>query len=247
MGSYRSKEDEVVKISTSVFVANFPDSFGAKDFWNTCKQYGQVVDAYIPYRISKAGKRFGFVHFIKVFDVDILVNNLCTVWVGRHKLQANIPRFQREPLKRHSSLHNIDGVEKGSQNSKKDSNSSPVMVLDDSCLKKKDYSLCLMGKVKDFVTLANLKVVVANEGFDNIKFKYMGGFNSHPLILTLMEGHMGGNLRGKVFWVWAKEVPGWIPDFVEDNDEEEDSEVSSYEEVPNGEDVKNVEDLKGDS
>nr|GEX56892.1 nucleotide-binding alpha-beta plait domain-containing protein [Tanacetum cinerariifolium] len=35
--------------------------------------------------------------------------------------------------------------------------------------------------------------------------------------------------RGKVFWVRAKEVPGWIPNFVEDNDEEEDSEVGSYE------------------
>nr|GEW05493.1 RNA-directed DNA polymerase, eukaryota, reverse transcriptase zinc-binding domain protein [Tanacetum cinerariifolium] len=237
------KEDEVLKISTSVFVANFPDSFGAKDLWNTCKQYGQVVDAYIPYERSKAGKRFGFVRFIKVLDVDRLVDNLCTVWVGRHKLQANILSFQREPLKRHSSLHNIDGVKrgnsedtynsngvkgaansyvhvvKGSQNSKIDSDSSPVMVLDDSCLNEKDYSLCLMGKVKDFATLANLKVVVANERFDNIKFKYMGG---------------------------AKEVPGWILDFVEDNDEEEDSKVGSYEEVPNGEDVKNVENLEGE-
>nr|GEW46894.1 RNA-directed DNA polymerase, eukaryota [Tanacetum cinerariifolium] len=113
------QEDEVLKISTSVFVANFPDSFGAKDLWNTCKQYG-------------------------VLDVDRLVNNLCTVRVRRHKLQANIP-------------------------------------------------------------------------------------------------------RGKVFWVRAKEVPGWILDFVEKNDKEEDSEVGSYEKVPNGEDVKNVEDLEGDS
>nr|GEX25301.1 RNA-directed DNA polymerase, eukaryota [Tanacetum cinerariifolium] len=232
MGSYRSKEDKVLKISTSIFIANFPYSFGAKDLWNTCKQYGQVVDAYIPYRRSKAGKRFGFVRFIKVLDVDRLVNNLSTVWVGRHKLQANILRFQREPLKRHNSLHNINGVKrghlgdtynsngvkgaansyahvvKGSQNSKMDSDSSLVMVLDDSCLNEKDYYLFLMGKVKDFATLANLKVVVVNEGFDNIKFKYMGG----------------------VTWV-----------------EIEDSEIGSYEEVPNEEDVKNVEDLEGDS
>nr|GFB23905.1 UvrD-like helicase, ATP-binding domain, P-loop containing nucleoside triphosphate hydrolase [Tanacetum cinerariifolium] len=53
--------------------------------------------------------------------------------------------------------------------------------------------------------------------------------------------------RGKVFWVRAKEVPGWILDCVEDNDEEKDSEVGLYEEVPNGEDVKNVEDLEGNS
>nr|GEU55487.1 nucleotide-binding alpha-beta plait domain-containing protein [Tanacetum cinerariifolium] len=218
MGSYRSKEDEFVKISTSVFVANFLDSFGAKDLWNTCKEYGQVVDAYIPYRRSKACKRFGFVRFIKVLDVDRLVNNLCTVWVGRHKLQANIPRFQREPLKRHNSLHNINGVKrgnsrdtynsngvkgaansyahvvKGSQNSKKDSDSSPLMVLDDSCLNEKDYSLYLMGKVKDFATLANLKVVVANEGFDNIKFKYMGGY-------WIQLASSDFNNDGRVTWV----------------------------------------------
>nr|GEW77410.1 RNA-directed DNA polymerase, eukaryota [Tanacetum cinerariifolium] len=296
MRSYRSKEDEVLKISTSVFVANFSDSF--------CE--------------------------ILANNMGRLVNNLCTVWVGRHKLQANIPRFQREPLKRHSSFHNIDGVKrdnsrdmytsngvkgaansyahvvKGSQNSKMDSDSSLVMVLDDSCLNEKDYSHCLMGKVKDFATLANLKVVVANEGFDNIKFKYMGGywiqlassdFNTDGTITWVeIEGiplkmwsknkfnrvaskwdvlldvddqedehfhrkricintNVPTNIfesfkliyRGKVFWVRAKEVPGWILDFMEDNDEYEDSKVGSYEEVPNGEDVKNVKDLEGDS
>nr|GFD10538.1 glucose-methanol-choline oxidoreductase, FAD/NAD(P)-binding domain protein [Tanacetum cinerariifolium] len=30
-------------------------------------------------------------------------------------------------------------------------------------------------------------------------------------------------INGKVFWIRAKEVPGWIPDFVEDDEEENDS------------------------
>nr|GEW85579.1 RNA-directed DNA polymerase, eukaryota, reverse transcriptase zinc-binding domain protein [Tanacetum cinerariifolium] len=72
MGSQRSKEDEVQKISTSAFVTNFPDQFTAKELWNTCKQYGYVVDAFIPNRRSKAGKMFGFVRFIKVFDAERL-------------------------------------------------------------------------------------------------------------------------------------------------------------------------------
>nr|GEW95077.1 reverse transcriptase domain-containing protein [Tanacetum cinerariifolium] len=58
MGSQRSKEDEVFKISTSVFVTNFPDQFNAKELWNTCKQYGFVVDAFIPTRRSKAAHGF---------------------------------------------------------------------------------------------------------------------------------------------------------------------------------------------
>nr|GEZ47915.1 RNA-directed DNA polymerase, eukaryota, reverse transcriptase zinc-binding domain protein [Tanacetum cinerariifolium] len=146
------------------------------------------------------------------------------------------------------------------------------MVLDDSCLNEKDYSLCLMGNVKDFATLGNLKVVVANEGFDNIKFKYMGGywvmmeFQTKVTKLKFQENSVmktwfsqiqlasfdfntdgrdtwveieGIPLKmwskntfnrvaskwGKVFWVRAKEIPGWILDFMKDNDEEENSEA----------------------
>nr|GEX12019.1 nucleotide-binding alpha-beta plait domain-containing protein [Tanacetum cinerariifolium] len=37
MRSLRSKEDDVQKISSSVFVTNFAEQFSAKDLWNTCK------------------------------------------------------------------------------------------------------------------------------------------------------------------------------------------------------------------
>nr|GEV25673.1 RNA-directed DNA polymerase, eukaryota, reverse transcriptase zinc-binding domain protein [Tanacetum cinerariifolium] len=94
MGSQRSKEDEVHKISTLVFVTNFPDQSNAKDLWNACAQYGYVVDAFIPNRRSKAGKRFGFVCFIKVFDVEGLVNNLCKAyWVRAKEIPRWVPDF----------------------------------------------------------------------------------------------------------------------------------------------------------
>ncbi|GJS24765.1 RNA-directed DNA polymerase, eukaryota, reverse transcriptase zinc-binding domain protein [Tanacetum coccineum] len=53
--------------------------------------------------------------------------------------------------------------------------------------------------------------------------------------------------RGKVVWVRAKEVPGWVPDFVEDNEEENESDDESYEDEPNVGDLKNVENLESDS
>nr|GEX33192.1 nucleotide-binding alpha-beta plait domain-containing protein [Tanacetum cinerariifolium] len=147
--------------------------FWAKDLWNTRKQYGHVVDAYIPNRRPKAGKRFVFVHFIKV---------------------------HREPLNKHSNIHYDNGVKrgnlgvvhndkgakdasnsyayfvKGSQNLKVNTDLNPALVLDDSFLNQKDYSLCLMGKVKDFASLSKLKVVLINEGFSNTKLRYMGGY-----------------------------------------------------------------------
>ncbi|GKC38494.1 DIE2/ALG10 family protein [Tanacetum coccineum] len=55
MGSKRTKEDDVMKISMSVFVTNFPEQASAKDLWNACKQYGHVVDAH---RIHANAARF---------------------------------------------------------------------------------------------------------------------------------------------------------------------------------------------
>ncbi|GJZ06066.1 RNA-directed DNA polymerase, eukaryota [Tanacetum coccineum] len=50
MADHRSKEGEVNKISMSIFVTNFPDVTTAKDLWNICNQYGKVIDAFIPNR-----------------------------------------------------------------------------------------------------------------------------------------------------------------------------------------------------
>nr|GFA28276.1 nucleotide-binding alpha-beta plait domain-containing protein [Tanacetum cinerariifolium] len=117
-GSKRSKEDDVQKIFTSVFVTNFPNGYGAKDLWNTCKIYGHVVDVFFPDRRTKAGNQ----------------------------------------------VQNV-GMEK-----------CPNMVLDETCLNHEDFSLCLLGKVKEFASLTNLKVVLGKAGYANIELKYMGGF-----------------------------------------------------------------------
>nr|GEX10083.1 UvrD-like helicase, ATP-binding domain, P-loop containing nucleoside triphosphate hydrolase [Tanacetum cinerariifolium] len=53
--------------------------------------------------------------------------------------------------------------------------------------------------------------------------------------------------RGKVFWVRAKDVPGWVLDFMEDNEEENDSDDGIYEGELNERDLKNEKDLERDS
>nr|GEY20798.1 RNA-directed DNA polymerase, eukaryota, nucleotide-binding alpha-beta plait domain protein [Tanacetum cinerariifolium] len=89
--------DHACAIARSIFVTNFPDSTSFKDLWKLCQSYGTVVDVYIPNRRSKAGKRFAFVRFIKVDNVDRLVRNLCTLWIGRMHLHANVVHFERTP------------------------------------------------------------------------------------------------------------------------------------------------------
>nr|GEU40194.1 RNA-directed DNA polymerase, eukaryota, nucleotide-binding alpha-beta plait domain protein [Tanacetum cinerariifolium] len=94
---YGSFSDDTRALSKSVFVTNFPDSTSSKDLWTLCQGYGTVVDVYIPNRKSKAGKRFAFVRFIRVINLDRLINNLCTLWIGRMHLHANVVRFARPP------------------------------------------------------------------------------------------------------------------------------------------------------
>ncbi|GKB11901.1 RNA-directed DNA polymerase, eukaryota, partial [Tanacetum coccineum] len=202
-----SKEDDLAKISSSIFVTNFPTSFTAKDLFQTCKVYGHVVDSYIPFKKSKTGKRFGFVRFINVFNLERLVNNLCTIWVGNLKLHANVARFQRPSRKAISSVKNVSpiissygrevkadhvlpskgNVEKVDKSfasvlnschlkSLAPQESSPAIVLDDSCLSDIDYSCAAIGKIKDINALSNLYVILNNEGFDNVKISYLGGF-----------------------------------------------------------------------
>lgn len=187
----------MLRISTSVFVTNFPDKVSAKDLWNACKEYGQVVDSFIPNRRSKIGKRFGFVRFVKVFDVERLVGNLCTVWIGNFRLHANLARFIRPgvnknfdngPNKKKDSFEGVkkdNGVReksisyahivKGRNSEHYEKEDNPALVLDDSCVNQQEFSCCVNGKVKEFGSLVNLKMALRNDGFSDIELRYLGG------------------------------------------------------------------------
>ncbi|GJY68417.1 hypothetical protein Tco_0471399 [Tanacetum coccineum] len=56
------------------------------------------------------------------------------------------------------------------------SDSSPAIVMDDSCIVDNDLSCSLMGKIKDINALSNIYVIFADEGFDNVNISYLGGF-----------------------------------------------------------------------
>ncbi|GKE72878.1 nucleotide-binding alpha-beta plait domain-containing protein, partial [Tanacetum coccineum] len=186
MGSFRTKDDDVAKISTLVFITNFSESCSEKELFQSCKQFGHVVDTFIPTKRSKNGRRFGFVHFINVFNEERLMNNLCTVLIDHFKLHANIARFHRPPLKEKNVIPKKDcggkssnsyvfkehsGFNKGGnsyvhvvkgQNKSgiRESEVPPALVLNDECLLSKDLSKSLLGRVKQFVSLANLKKAV---------------------------------------------------------------------------------------
>ncbi|GJS15089.1 RNA-directed DNA polymerase, eukaryota [Tanacetum coccineum] len=187
--SLQSKFDQTSKISKSVFISNFPDGCNNRDLWKVCNDYGTVVDVFIPNKKSKARKRFAFVRFIKVLNLDRLIENLNTTWIGRFHLTANPARFERakaSPIKKDMSVPpgNASGFRlpkvQGHGGSYVNVSTSPILlkptlVLDDSCLVNRDLENCVMGEVLQFSSINNLQVLLSNEGLHNARIVYLGG------------------------------------------------------------------------
>nr|GEZ77523.1 RNA-directed DNA polymerase, eukaryota, nucleotide-binding alpha-beta plait domain protein [Tanacetum cinerariifolium] len=66
----------VHKSYSSIFVSNIPWKATVQDLWDSCNQWGVVIDVYIAAKRSKSGHRFGFVRFKNVNDINLLVSNL---------------------------------------------------------------------------------------------------------------------------------------------------------------------------
>nr|GEZ87602.1 nucleotide-binding alpha-beta plait domain-containing protein [Tanacetum cinerariifolium]GFA09575.1 nucleotide-binding alpha-beta plait domain-containing protein [Tanacetum cinerariifolium] len=253
MRSHKSKEDDVSKISTSIFITNFSDSFSAKELFNSCKQYGYVVDVFIPTKRSKVGKRFGFVRFTNVLNEERLVNNLCTTWVGRFKLHANIVRHGVK-WSGYSYVHVVKG-KTPFVNTKSDP--TPALVLDDECLNSTDLynSLLYMGKLwvlLEFALEDSKKLFHANVGvgswFSQLIQASMDFIIEGRIVWVEIEDDnclyskrlcintkVGNNImesfkiifRGKVSWIRAKEVTRWVLEFLDESDDEHDSDDDS--------------------
>ncbi|GJX30348.1 RNA-directed DNA polymerase, eukaryota [Tanacetum coccineum] len=171
---------------------------------------------------------------------------------GRKLLHANIARFHRTPLhdKKFQAKNDVGVNRSNTHVFKKDfrvtgvgnsyvhvvkgkpqsvimeSDSSPALVLDDECLNSKDLSNSLLGRVKEFASLSNLKMALTNEGFDDIRIKYMGelwvllGFASEDSkklfhdnvgvgswFSRLKQASMEFNSEGRIVWVEIEGIP----------------------------------------
>nr|GEU87006.1 RNA-directed DNA polymerase, eukaryota, reverse transcriptase zinc-binding domain protein [Tanacetum cinerariifolium] len=118
-----------------------------------------------------------------------LVNNLCTVWIGRHRIHANVARKDKGVIDTSNSYaHVVKG------------------------------GLPVNGELQqastDFITDGRV---------------------------TWVE------LEGKAYWVRAKEILGWVPDFVEQDNKESDFDDEHSERELNGDILRSNKDLEGDN
>ncbi|GKD24410.1 RNA-directed DNA polymerase, eukaryota [Tanacetum coccineum] len=175
MGKYRSKEDDLEKISVSVFITNIPDSCSAKELFNACKQYGHVVDSFIPNKRSKAGRyrlHANLAKFRRPSVGEAKKVGYETVGSKSNRGQVEVDKGTNVPI---SSVKSPAGSFVNVVKGNPPMPCLPSLVLDESCINKCDLSRHVMGKVKDINSIPNLHTLLYKEGFPDVKLSYLGG------------------------------------------------------------------------
>nr|GEU72836.1 RNA-directed DNA polymerase, eukaryota [Tanacetum cinerariifolium] len=153
--SLQSKFDQASRISKSVFVSNFQEGCTPKDLWKVCNDYGTLVDVFIPNKPKK-------LVFPTYKDMPAAPSNL----TGFRQPKAQDHAGSYVNVVNDSSTVVVPGPY---------ISFASALVLDDSCVVKRDLSKYAMGKVKDVNSIPNLQTLLMDEGFSDVKLKYLGG------------------------------------------------------------------------
>jgi RNA recognition motif-containing protein len=101
------------KSATSYFFTNFPDDVKAVDLWPKFARFGRVGEVFIPAKVDKQGKSFGFVKFREVRDATELLRCISNIWIDSFKLRINLSKFHRktDPASREERKETVGLVE----------------------------------------------------------------------------------------------------------------------------------------
>jgi hypothetical protein len=89
---------------TSYFFTNFPEEVTVMDLWTEFGRLGSVGEVYIPAKLDKLGRRFGFVKYREVRDAAELLAWMGDIWFGSFKLRVNIARFGKGEARREQEV-----------------------------------------------------------------------------------------------------------------------------------------------
>ncbi|GAU40168.1 hypothetical protein TSUD_292720 [Trifolium subterraneum] len=81
--------------TTSFFFTNFPEDAKVVDLWSRFGRFGRVGEVYIPKKVDKQGRQFGFVKFRDVSDARELLRTISDIWMGSFKLRVNLAKFRK--------------------------------------------------------------------------------------------------------------------------------------------------------
>jgi hypothetical protein len=82
--------------SVPFFFTDFPKNMLVLEMHTLFGSFGRIGEVYVPLKCDKQDRRFGFVKFKEVADLDLMEASLEEVWWGECKLKLNRARFGRE-------------------------------------------------------------------------------------------------------------------------------------------------------
>ena len=80
---------------SSFYFTRFADDTTEKELWQQFKRWGDVREIFIPNRRNYNGRRYGFVRFKGVSDVQQMAWKLDNSVIGGLKLFVNVPKYNR--------------------------------------------------------------------------------------------------------------------------------------------------------
>ncbi|KAL4585905.1 hypothetical protein LXL04_010532 [Taraxacum kok-saghyz] len=86
---------DLSKLATNFFVSNLPANWNSSRLWNTVQHLGILVDAFVPGKMDREGHKFGFVRFVRVYDLPTLLRNLNELVLEGRRLTANVAKYGR--------------------------------------------------------------------------------------------------------------------------------------------------------
>jgi RNA recognition motif-containing protein len=214
------------RVTTSFFFTNFPDDASSEVLWKLFLEFGRVMEVYIPRKLDKRGRRFGFVKFKDVEDVELLSDKLQEVWLGSFKLLVNRSRFARSESKEVSNgVQNEANKRPTLQLKDKEAGRSfktaligggsqqktmmmKVPVNEELCKELQGSVVGTLAREKD---VRRIQTTLFMEGFRSITVTNMGG--NMVLMRSLVEGDVARLLRSKneCLQYYFSEIKPWNP------------------------------------
>lgn len=83
------------------YFENFPPNWNPTHFRKFFSKYLKVITVYISPRLSKSGKRFGFLRTPQEPFTIFVINNLSSLWIGKFKFKIQPAKYSSTPSLHH--------------------------------------------------------------------------------------------------------------------------------------------------